>query len=93
VGLSFPHREDVAAALQFAATAPDGDSVAAVAGAFLGAVHGADALPVGVVSRLEVAWVLDTLARDVVLQLTDNPGGGEFVPARDPHWWDRYPGW
>ena len=49
--------------------------------------------PVELLSRHELGWVLDTLARDLVLQLIDNPGGGEYEEPRDPHWWDRYPGW
>ena len=80
-------------ALEFAATAPDGDSVAAVAGALLGAGNGASQLPVDLVSRHELAWVLDTLARDAVQELVDSPGGSEFEAPRDPHWWSRYPGW
>jgi ADP-ribosylglycohydrolase len=93
VAASFPEPEDVGAALAFAALAPHGKSVAAVAGALLGAVHGVSALPVDLVSRLELAWVVDTLARDVVIELTDSPGGSEYTPPRDPTWWDRYPGW
>lgn len=88
----FPGRDTVDAALRFAAGAPDGNSVASTAGALLGAAHGVDALPVELLSRLELAWVLDTLARDLLQQFTDSPGGGDHVPARDPHWWDRYPG-
>jgi ADP-ribosylglycohydrolase len=80
-------------ALTFAATAPDGDSVAAVTGALLGALHGVDIWPVELLSRLELVWVMDTLARDLVLQLTESPGGGEYEPPKDPYWWDRYPGW
>ena len=90
---SFPARSDVRAALEFAASAPDGESVACVAGALLGAVHGMDALPVDLVSRHELAWVLDTLARDLVAELVDSPSGSEYVPGWDPHWWGRYPGW
>ncbi|MBD0695108.1 ADP-ribosylglycohydrolase family protein [Streptomyces sp. CBMA123] len=88
----FPGRDTVDAALRFAAGAPDGTSVASTAGALLGAAHGVDALPVEPLSRLELAWVLDTLARDLLQQYVDSPGGSEYVPARDPHWWDRYPG-
>ncbi|MFF2146411.1 ADP-ribosylglycohydrolase family protein [Kitasatospora sp. NPDC058190] len=88
----FPGRDTVDAALRFAAGAPDGHSVASTAGALLGAAHGVDALPVELLSRLELAWVLDTLARDLLQQYVDSPGGGEYVPARDPNWWDRYPG-
>ncbi|MEU6551668.1 ADP-ribosylglycohydrolase family protein [Streptomyces sp. NPDC046915] len=93
VAASFPDRAQVDAALRFAAQAPDGDSVACVAGALLGAAHGAEALPVELVSRHELAWVLDTLARDLVAQLTDSPSGSEYSAGWDPHWWDRYPGW
>ncbi|MFF4960985.1 ADP-ribosylglycohydrolase family protein [Streptomyces sp. NPDC001222] len=93
VAASFPDRAEVGAALRFAAGAPDGDSVACVAGALLGALHGAEALPVDLISRHELAWVLDTLARDLVAQLTDSPSGGEYTAGWDPHWWDRYPGW
>jgi ADP-ribosylglycohydrolase len=89
----FPGRDTVGAALSFAAGAPDGRSVASTAGALLGAAHGVDALPVELLSRLEIAWVLDTLARDLLRQYVDSPGGSEYVPARDPHWWNRYPGW
>ncbi|MGW0630292.1 ADP-ribosylglycohydrolase family protein [Streptomyces sp. NPDC002758] len=93
VAASFPDRAQISTALRFAAAAPDGDSVACVTGALLGAVHGAAALPVDLVSRHELAWVLDTLARDLVAQLTDSPSGSEYIRGWDPHWWDRYPGW
>lgn len=90
---SFPDRADFRAALEFAAGAPDGDSVACVTGALLGAVHGIEALPVDLISRHELAWVLDTLARDLLLELDDSPSGSEYVQGWDPHWWHRYPGW
>jgi ADP-ribosylglycohydrolase len=90
---SFPDRADLRAALEFAAGAPDGESVACVTGALLGAVHGVEALPVDLVSRHELAWVLDTLARDLLLELDDSPSGTEYVRGWDPHWWNRYPGW
>ncbi|GAA2423561.1 ADP-ribosylglycohydrolase family protein [Streptomyces glaucus] len=90
---SFPGRAGLRAALEFAAGAPDGASVACVTGALLGAVHGADALPVDLVGRHELAWVLDALARDLVLELDDSPSGSEYVKGWDPEWWSRYPGW
>ncbi|MFI2429287.1 ADP-ribosylglycohydrolase family protein [Streptomyces sp. NPDC018955] len=93
VAASFPERNQVSDALRFAAGAPDGDSVACVTGALLGAAHGAEALPVDLVSRHELAWVLDALARDLITQITDSPGGSEYTAGWDPHWWDRYPGW
>ncbi|MFG2470129.1 ADP-ribosylglycohydrolase family protein [Streptomyces canus] len=93
VAASFPERSQVGAALSFAAMAPDADSVACVTGAFLGAAHGAEALPVDLVSRHELAWVLDALAHDLIAQITDRPSGGEYTAGWDEHWWDRYPGW
>jgi hypothetical protein len=47
-----------------------------VAGALLGARFGAEALPVEDVSRLELAWTVDTLARDLVDRVLDRPGAG-----------------
>jgi ADP-ribosylglycohydrolase len=90
---SFPHPADLRSAMAFAATAPAGDSVACVTGALLGAAHGAESLPTDLVTRHELAWVLDTLARDLVLQFDDPPSGSEYVEGWDPHWWNRYPGW
>lgn len=89
---SFPERTDVTAALQFASRAPDGESVACVAGALLGAAHGVEALPVELVSRHELTWVLDTLARDLLSERADSPSGSEYVEGWDPHWQGRYPG-
>lgn len=68
-------------------------AVGPVAGALLGALHGVEALPVDLVSRLELGWVVDTLARDLVSQDLDHPGGSGYTAAPDPHWWARYPGW
>ncbi|MDH6228156.1 ADP-ribosylglycohydrolase family protein [Streptomyces sp. MJP52] len=87
----FPDRAEIQAALTFAAkNAPDGRSVACVAGALLGAIHGVEALPAGPVSRLELSWVLDSLARDLVTELTAPPGErGE--DGWDPQWAARYP--
>ena len=97
VALCFPERDAIADALEFAGWAPDGDSVAAVAGALLGAVHGVEALPVPLVSRLELGWVMDTLARDLALQVTTNQvgdgwKGDGFENPLDPYWDVRYPG-
>jgi ADP-ribosylglycohydrolase len=66
---------------------------AAFAGALIGAVRGVDGLPADRVSRLELAWVLDTLATDLITELTEHPSGSEYDPATDPRWWSRYPGW
>lgn len=93
VAASFPEPERVRDALLFAASAGDGGHVATVAGALLGAAHGPDALPVAWLSRLELVWVADTLARDLVRQLAESPAGSDYAEPTDPHWWDRYPGW
>ncbi|MEV0898240.1 ADP-ribosylglycohydrolase family protein [Actinoplanes sp. NPDC049802] len=95
VALCFPGRDQIRDALLFAASCGNGSGshVAAVAGALLGAAHGADALPVGWVSRLELAWVADVLARDLIAEFVDQPSGTEYTPGDDPHWGDRYPGW
>ncbi|MGY0020311.1 ADP-ribosylglycohydrolase family protein [Streptomyces sp. YJ-C3] len=90
---AFPEPAAFRTALEFAAGAPDGDSVACVTGALLGAVHGAEALPVDLAGRHELAWVLDTLARDLVLEFDDSPSGSEYIQGWDPYWWHRYPGW
>ncbi|TIC83849.1 hypothetical protein E8D34_14895 [Nocardioides sp. GY 10113] len=99
VALSFPDLDTVEEALEFAGWAPDGDSVAAVAGALLGAVHGYEAFPTPLVSRLELGWVMDTLARDLARQTTENQAGegwkgdGYGDDPIDPWWEDtKYPG-
>jgi ADP-ribosylglycohydrolase len=99
VALSFPGEDTVHEALSFAAAAPDGDSVAAVAGAILGARHGYEAMPSDLISRLELGWVMDRLAIDMAAELVEHQGGtawkddgGGQSPAVDP-WWDtKYPG-
>ncbi|MGK5676109.1 ADP-ribosylglycohydrolase family protein [Micromonospora sp. URMC 106] len=88
----FPGRETVREALSFAASAGDGGHAATVAGALLGTAHGPDALPVDWLSRMELAWTADTLARDLVTELHDSPSGGEYFPPTDPYWRTRYPG-
>ncbi|WP_431998692.1 hypothetical protein [Streptomyces fungicidicus] len=91
--MSVPGRADFGTALRFAAGAPDGDFVACVTDAVLGAVHGIEALPGDLASRHKLSWVLDTLARDPLLQIFDLPSGSEYVEGWDPHRWSRCPGW
>ncbi|WNI16351.1 ADP-ribosylglycohydrolase family protein [Actinacidiphila sp. ITFR-21] len=93
VTASFPARADVGAALGFAASAPYPDSVACVTGALLGAAHGVEALPVDLSSRHELAWVLDTLARDLLTEAATSPSGTAYTAAWDPTWLPRYPAW
>ncbi len=78
--ISFPEPGDVLDALAFASRLPGGRGLAAVAGALVWAVHGVYALPVEFVSRLELSWVLDTLARDLV----DRVCGVEVAADRYP---------
>ncbi|PWU61503.1 hypothetical protein DLE60_05315 [Micromonospora globispora] len=93
VAMSFAMRYEIRDALTFAASVGDGGHAATVAGALLGAAHGPDALPVDWLSRLELVWVADTLARDLVREVTEGPSGSGYGDATDAHWWDRYPGW
>lgn len=97
VAASFPEADTVAEALEFAGWAPDGDSVAATAGAFLGALHGYEALPGTLLDRLDLGWVCDRLAGDLAVQvMRDQTGGGWQSPEgsepRDPWWRVKYPG-
>jgi ADP-ribosylglycohydrolase len=88
-----PGADAVADTLRSARSAPaSAPGVGPVAGALLGARFGAEALPVEDVSRLELGWTVDTLARDLVAQVLDRPGGSEYGEAADRHWWGRYPG-
>lgn len=93
VAASHPDREQIREALLFAASTAFGRHVAPAVGAFLGALHGANALPQGLLSRLELAWVADVLARDLVTEFVDGPAGNGYDRPLDPHWWERYPGW
>ncbi|SCG38782.1 ADP-ribosylglycohydrolase family protein [Micromonospora coxensis] len=96
-----PGPDDLRTALLLAARAGNGAHAAAVAGAVLGAAHGVDALPVDWLSRLELAWVADSLAHDTVRQFTEHPAGADLLflaevmkqPDTDPNWRRRYPGW
>lgn len=98
VAISYPERDMVRDALQFASRAPDGDSVAAVAGAMIGAAAGYEALPVDLVSRLEMGWVMDRLAIDYHALLvgghTSSKGklSGSWAPLGDVSWSYKYPG-
>lgn len=92
---SYPHWQTANTALMFARSAPDRDGVAAVTGAFLGALHGYEVFPTGPVSRLELGWVMDRLAIDMILEVKEEPAGkgwGQIGPSPEP-WWDaKYPG-
>lgn len=93
VTCSLPDPGRITEALLFAASAGDHGHTATVTGALLGAAYGVAALPADLLSRLELVWVADTLARDLVAEQLDSPSGGDYRPGDDPHWWNRYPGW
>lgn len=76
-----------------AMASPHGRGAATVAGALFGAANGIGSLPQWAVSRLEIGWVADRLARDAFAEVTSSPGGTEYTAADDPTWWGRYPGW
>lgn len=82
VAMSYPDADTIAEAMEFARQAPSGNAVAAVAGAILGAVHGVHALPVELVSQLELGWVADALARD--LAAVGPVGAVERLSERSP---------
>jgi ADP-ribosylglycohydrolase len=79
-------------ALLFAASAGDGGHVAATAGALMGAIHGVHAMPANWLSRLELSWVGDVLAHELVTEFVEEPSGHEYAPSPDRTWWNRYPG-
>jgi ADP-ribosylglycohydrolase len=82
----------IAQTLSAACALPVPGAVGPFAGALLGAAHGAEALPVELVARLELGWAVDTLARDLVAQVEDRPGGSGYQQPADRNWWARYPG-
>lgn len=97
--LSFPDEETIADAIEFAGHAVAGNSVAAFTAAILGARYGVEALPQNWLSRLEVGWVMDRLACDLVSELVEHQGGRAWKddsPSEhrlvDPWWQLRYPG-
>jgi ADP-ribosylglycohydrolase len=93
VAASVARPEEVQQAMLLAVSTLNGGHVAAVAGALLGARYGADALPVGWLSQLDLAWAGDRLAHDFVLQTRVRPSLDADVPADTDAWWQRYPGW
>ncbi|NAZ76095.1 hypothetical protein GTQ99_11830 [Kineococcus sp. T13] len=87
--LSHPGRRQAPAALALAAGAPHPVAVSAVTGALVGAVHGERALPQSVLTRIDLAYVIDRLARDLARENTPNPDGS-WGAAADPAWRARY---
>ncbi len=87
--LSHPTRPGTAAALALAATAPAPHGVSALTGALVGAAHGETALPQQVLTRVDLAYVVDRLARDLDRENRLNPDGS-WGAAADPLWRARY---
>lgn len=63
----------------------DSDSTAAIAGNILGAQHGINAIPAHWLDNLELRPVIETLTRDALAELGDDP------PPSDGTWLSRYP--
>jgi ADP-ribosylglycohydrolase len=87
--LSHPEEASVGAALSLAAAATFPTPVSALTGALLGAAHGDCALPQAVLTRLDLAFVIDRLARDLARENRVNPDG-TWGAASDPAWRARY---
>jgi ADP-ribosylglycohydrolase len=69
----------------------DSDSTGSICGNLVGARYGEAAIPARWLEQLDAGDLVDAVAGDVVLELTDPPGGvADPVPE---WWWDRYPGW
>jgi len=69
----------------------DSDSTGSICGNILGAAMGASSLPRPWLDALDSLDVVETVASDLLLELTNSPSNGyQSVP---PHWWQRYPGW
>jgi ADP-ribosylglycohydrolase len=97
VGSSYPDWRSANQALALARVAPDGDGVAALTGAFLGAVNGYEVFPSALLNRLDLGWTLDRLAIDLALEVREDQvsasGWKEGGSPRLEPWWDaKYPG-
>ncbi len=84
----------------------DSDSTGSICGQLLGAAHGPEAVPEAWLARVDAMALVEIVAADVVLELTDPPRRAPRVPADLPDgvdmdyvdeelpawWWWRYPG-
>lgn len=89
---SHPEPEALPRALDLAAQAPDGRSTAAIAGAVLGTHHGPEPLVRCGAAALELAWLCETLATDLAMQLLLAPLGLQPDESQWLKGWsERYP--
>jgi hypothetical protein len=81
-------------AFALAVQTPQPAVTAGLVGALLGGYLGVTAFPVAAVARLDMAWVVDCLARDTVTEVIDLPAGDSFGSGPDGmRWIERYPSW
>ncbi|WP_106215360.1 ADP-ribosylglycohydrolase family protein [Kineococcus rhizosphaerae] len=83
------HPQGTAAALALASAAPHPTAVSCVTGALLGAANGDDSLPQAVLTRIDLAYVVERLSRDLARDNRANPDGS-WGASDDPTWRVRY---
>ena len=66
----------------------DSDSTGSIAGNILGLINGIEAIPNGLVERLEGAQIVRQVANDLFTMFSD-----EFDGFESDEWVERYPGW
>lgn len=93
VAQSFPQPEDFWEALEFCQVdRPQAKAVAAAAGVLLGFTHGGAITDAWQFRPLEIGWVADALAHDLITEIDEHPGyGKEGISCRDPWWNEKYP--
>ena len=90
---SYPRPEQTMDALRFCRfDASQSKAVAAFTGALLGAAFGPDAFDLGARARLELSWVLETLAADLVAEM-QVPVVASHESQQFDAWFAKYPGW
>lgn len=72
----------------------DSDSTGSITGNLLGAIHGEDPIPAGLLQDLELRDVVTTVADDLTDAFHGEGVGGEYEPFDDrvERWLRRYPG-
>lgn len=86
--------EDVDEDIEFVCrSAGDQPAASAVVAAFHGVTHGTESLDPATVARLEAAWPMEVLGRDLAVALTEYPAGDGETRLPMPGWPERYPAW